>query len=132
MAREYRRIRPLPDPPVELAPEAADYRAFSLAAGSSIIAGLVIFGALLYAVFYIFLQLIPSLTLSHDAALTAVVGTVEIREAGPSRWSVATAGLTLQEGDTIRTRDNSRALLTFFDQSTATLYPLTELRVDAM
>lgn len=132
MAREYRRIRPLPDPPVELAPEAADYRAFSLAAGSSIIAGLVIFGALLYAVFYTFLQLIPSLTLSHDAALTAVVGTVETREAGTSRWSVVTAGIKLQEGDTIRTRDNSRALLTFFDQSTATLYPLTELRVDAM
>lgn len=132
MAREYRRIRPLPDPPVELAPEAPDYRAFALAAGSSILAGLVIFGALLYAVFYTFLQLIPSLTLSHEAALTAVVGTVETKEAGTSRWSVATAGLKLQEGDTIRTRDNSRALLTLFDQSTATLYPLTELRIDAM
>jgi hypothetical protein len=132
MAREYRRIRAVPDPPVELAPAAPDYRAFALAAGSSIVLGLSIFGALVYGAVYLFAQLIPSLTVSHEAALTAVVGTVETREAGTNRWTVATAGLKLQEGDTVRTRENSRALLTFFDQSTATLYPLTELRVDAM
>jgi len=111
---------------------APGYRGYALAAGSSILAGLCIFGALVYGIFFVFAQLIPSLTINHDAALTAVVGTVETREAGTNRWTVATPGLKLQEGDTIRTRENSRALLTFFDQSTATVYPLTELRLDSM
>jgi len=105
---------------------------YSLAAGGSILAGFAIFAGLAYGLFVTFAQIIPSLTISRDANITAIVGTVEIREAGTNRWSVAGAGLKLQEGDAIRTRENSRALLTLFDQSTATLYPLTEMSLDAL
>ena len=101
-------------------------------AGGSIVAGLLVFGALVYAVFFTFNTFIPSVTDSRVATMTAVVGTVETQEAGTGRWSVASPGVQLREGDTIRTRENSRALITLFDQSTATLYPLTELTVTTM
>ncbi|MDE3076586.1 MAG: hypothetical protein KGJ86_14295, partial [Chloroflexota bacterium] len=45
------------------------------------------------------------------------------------RWSIATPGMDLREGDAIRAHESSRALLTFFDLSTATVYPLTELHL---
>jgi hypothetical protein len=132
MARDYGRIRAVPNPPVDLAVPARDYRFVAALAGSSIIGGLLAFGALLYGVFFTFNSFIPSVTDSRTATMTAVVGTVENREAGTNRWSVASAGLQLREGDTIRTRENSRAFITLFDQSTATLYPLTELTVASM
>jgi hypothetical protein len=126
MAREYRRIRPVPDPPVGIADGAADYRAYALAAGGMMLAGLLACATFAYAVWFLFHSFLPNVTINRDAALTAVVGTVEVREAGTNRWSIAGPGLKVQEGDTIRTRENSRALVTLFDQSTATLYPLTE------
>ncbi|HLY65144.1 MAG TPA: hypothetical protein VKU60_06410, partial [Chloroflexota bacterium] len=132
MAREYRRIRPLPDPPLEAAPAAPGYQAYALLAGGGIAIGLVVFAALFYAAFLSFTRIIPSLTVSRDASLTAIVGTVEIREAGTNRWSVIGSGQKIQEGDSIRTRENSRALITLFDQSTATLYPLTEVSLGAL
>jgi hypothetical protein len=132
MARDYGRIRAVPNPPLGVAVPARDYRFVAALAGGSIIAGLLMFGALVYAVFFTFDSFIPSVTDSRLATMTAVVGTVETREAGTNRWSVASAGLQLREGDTIRTRENSRALVTLFDQSTATLYPLTEITVATM
>ena len=132
MARDYGRIRAVPNPPLDVAVPARDYRFVAALAGGSIIAGLLIFGALVYAVFFTFNSFIPSVTDSRLATMTAVVGTVETREAGTNRWSIASGGLQLREGDTIRTRENSRALVTLFDQSTATLYPLTEMTVTSM
>jgi hypothetical protein len=131
MARQYGRIRPLPDPPLSLAP-ARDYRGVAALAGGSVLAGLMIFGALLYGVLFTFTSFIPSLTDSRTATLSAIVGTIEVREATSSRWSVGSTGLQLREGDRIRTRENSRALVTLFDQSTVTLYPLTEVVVVGM
>lgn len=132
MARQYGRIRPLPDPPVELAAEQPDYRLYAALAGASIVAGLLIFGALVYGLVFTFTSFIPSLTDSRTATMTATVGTVELREAGSNRWSIPAPSQQLHEGDTIRTRENSRALITLFDQSTATLYPLTEMTIVSM
>jgi hypothetical protein len=134
MARQYGRIRAVPDPSLEPAPAAPapDYRTYAALAGASILAGLLVFGAIVYGAFFTWTRFIPSLTDSRTATMTAVVGTVEVREAGTTRWSVAASGLKVGEGDTIRTRENSRALVTLFDQSTATLYPLTEITVTAM
>lgn len=132
MARDYGRIRAVPDPPLDLGLPARDYRLVAALAGSSILAGLLIFGALLYGVFFTFNSFIPSITDSRDAVMSAAIGTVETREAGTNRWTVASSGQQLHEGDTIRTRENSRALVTLFDQSTATIYPLTELTITSM
>jgi hypothetical protein len=132
MARDYGRIRAVPDPPLDLGLPARDYRLVAALAGSSILAGLLVFGALVYGVFFTFNSFIPSVTDSRDAVMSAAIGTVETREAGTNRWTVASSGQQLHEGDTIRTRGNSRALVTLFDQSTATLYPLTELTITSM
>ena|SRR5713226_92122 len=132
MARQYGRIRAVPDTPLELAAAPADYRLYALLAGGSILAGLLVFGAIVYELMFTFTSFIPSLTESRSAAMTATVGTVELHEAGSNRWSIPVVGQQLREGDTIRTRENSRALLTLFDQSTATLYPLTELTISSM
>src|SRR6266568_5059128 len=132
MARQYGRIRPVPDTPLEVAAAPPDYRVYAVLAGGSILAGLLAFGALVYVVFFTFNSFVPSLTDGRSATMTATVGTIELREAGSSRWSLAGSGQQLREGDTLRTRENSRALITLFDQSTATLYPLTEVTVLAM
>ena len=132
MARDYGRIRAVPNPPLEVAAPGRSYRFVAALAGGSIIAGLLIFAALVYAVFFTVTTFIPSVTDSRLATMTAVVGTVETRQAGTNRWSLASSGLQLREGDTIRTHENSRVLITLFDQSTATLYPLTELTVTTM
>ncbi|HLG68954.1 MAG TPA: hypothetical protein VK009_00875 [Chloroflexota bacterium] len=132
MAREYGRIRAVPNPPVEAPLEAPDYRWYAALAGGSIVLGLVILATLVYGVYFVRYSVIPSVTDPRTATLTAIVGTAEVREAGSTRWSVASTGLELREGDTVRTRENSRAFVTLFDQSTATLYPLTEMRIDAM
>jgi hypothetical protein len=132
MARQYGRIRAVPNPPLDAPSATPDYRVYAALAGGSILVGLLVFAALLYGVFFTFNTFIPSLTDGREATMTATVGTVETREAGSNRWSIAALGQKLQEGDTIRTRENSRALLTLFDQSTATLYPLTEVTITAM
>ncbi|MBV8083783.1 MAG: hypothetical protein JO247_03100, partial [Chloroflexi bacterium] len=130
--RDYGRIRPVPDLPPEIAaaPERA-YRLYSLLAGAAIVAGLAVFGAIVFALFYLFHTLLPNMTVTRDASITAVVGTVEMREAGTTRWSVVTGSDTLREGDEVRT-DNGRALITFFDQSTVTLYSNTDLQFTSM
>ena len=132
MARDYGRIRPVPDSPLEVAIPARGYRLVAVLAGGSILAGLLVFAALVYGAFFTINSFIPSVTDSRTATMTAVVGTVETREAGVNRWSVASAGLQLHEGATIRTRENSRAQVTLFDQSTATLYPLTEITIKSL
>lgn len=133
MAREYRQIRAVPEPALDGAAAAApDYRAYSFAAGVLILLGLAMLITLGYLVYYTVYQFIPSLTVSRTAEVSVVVGTVEVEEAGTNRWSIVAPGQRLQEGDVIRTRDNSRVLVTLFDKSTAILYPQTQLSFTTM
>ncbi|MBV9120827.1 MAG: hypothetical protein JOZ39_08955 [Chloroflexi bacterium] len=131
MARQYGRIRPVPDSPLEVA-ASPDFRMVSVVAGGLILAGFAVLCAMVYLAYFAFTQFLPSLTDARPAALSAVVGTVEVRDAGSTRWTVAPAGLSLQEGQVLRTRENSRAFVTLFDQSTITLYPLSEISLAAL
>jgi hypothetical protein len=65
-------------------------------------------------------------------AQTAIVevwgGTVAVRSQGSKDWTVVTERqTTIHEGDSVETRDASRALITTFDSSTITLFPQTQV-----
>ncbi|MDO8672216.1 MAG: FecR domain-containing protein [Dehalococcoidia bacterium] len=59
--------------------------------------------------------------------LKVSVGTVFVRDEGRNGWLLASPGMPLKEGTAIKTDQNSQALVTFFDESTITLLPDSEL-----
>ena len=71
-------------------------------------------------------------TVSREAALEAIVGTVLVWEPGSNSPIGVTGSTTVPEGSRIRTDSSSRAFLTFFDNSTATISFDTEARLAAM
>ncbi len=62
--------------------------------------------------------------------LTIISGEVTVRH-GASAFTIATDGDVLNEGDAIRTGAEGRAILTYFEGSTVTIEPSTELAIDA-
>jgi len=62
--------------------------------------------------------------------LTIISGEVMVRH-GASVFTIATDGDVLSEGDAIRTGAEGRAILTYFEGSTVTIEPATELAIDA-
>ncbi len=129
MANEYRRIRPVPDSPLIAVP-AEDYRVLALATGMMMLTGFALLLAFIYFVLFVCTRFLPSLTDSHGAKIDNISGSAEILLPGSNQWILAGNGQQLAEGTTIRTRENSRAFLTLFDQSTVTLYPLTQITLD--
>jgi hypothetical protein len=73
-----------------------------------------------------------SATVSHEATLEVIAGTVLVWEPGRTAPIGVTSATTIHEGSTIRTDASSRAFLTLFDNSTATLSFDTEARLAAM
>jgi len=73
-----------------------------------------------------------SATVSHDATLEVIAGTVLIWEPGRPTSIGVTSTAAVPEGSRIRTDASSRAFLTFFDNSTATLSFDTEANLAAM
>ncbi len=71
-------------------------------------------------------------TVSHEATLEAITGTVLVWEPGASAPIGVTGSINVREGSTIHTDSSSRAFLTFFDNSTATLSFDTEAKLAAM
>jgi hypothetical protein len=71
-------------------------------------------------------------TLSHEAALEVITGTVLVWEPGANAPLGVTSSAGVVEGSTIHTDSSSRAFLTFYDNSTATLSFDTEARLAAM
>ena len=71
-------------------------------------------------------------TVSHEATLEAITGTVLVWEPGASAPIGVTGSINVREGSTIYTDSSSRAFLTFFDNSTATLSFDTEAKLAAM
>jgi hypothetical protein len=71
-------------------------------------------------------------TVSHEATLEVISGTVLIWEPGRNTPIGATGSTVVPEGSRIRTDASARAFLTFFDNSTATLSFDTEARLVAM
>jgi hypothetical protein len=71
-------------------------------------------------------------TVTHEANLEVIMGTVLVWEPGASTPIGVTSSTTVREGSSIQTDSSSRAFLSFFDNSTATLSFDTEARLVAM
>jgi len=71
-------------------------------------------------------------TVSHEATLEVISGTVLVYEREGNTPIGVTTNETVSEGSTIRTDSSSRAFLTFFDNSTAKLSFDTEAKLAAM
>ena len=68
-------------------------------------------------------------TTSHDATLEVISGTVLVRVRGMPPDVGVTSQREIPEGSVIRTDANSKALLTFFDDSRVTIFPGSEVRL---
>jgi len=66
---------------------------------------------------------------SHDATLEVISGTVLVRVRGMAPDVGVTSQREIPEGSVIRTDANSKALLTFFDDSRVTIFPNSEVRL---
>ncbi|NIN64864.1 MAG: hypothetical protein GTO63_09215 [Anaerolineae bacterium] len=71
-------------------------------------------------------------TVSNEATLEVITGTVLVYGRQGNTPIGVTSTLSVPEGSTIRTDSSSRAFLTFFDNSTAVLSFDTEVRLAAM
>jgi hypothetical protein len=95
------------------------------------------YARLLGAVLATLLLLTPSLSAhaaplgqASSATLTILGGQAQVQPPGGSSFAPASDGQTVSVGARVRTGAESRALLTFFDGSTATLDPETEISLD--
>jgi len=68
--------------------------------------------------------------LGAATTVTIISGDVQVRHSAGGAFVTATDGEVLAAGDTIRTGDDARAVLTYFEGSTVTLEPNTELTID--
>ena len=68
--------------------------------------------------------------LAGSTSLTVIAGDVSVSRGGAD-FAAAADGETLSAGDTVRTGADGRAVLTYFEGSTVTIEPGTELRVEA-
>ena len=66
---------------------------------------------------------------SHDATLEVISGTALVSLKGLPPEVGVTSGREIPEGSIIRTDANSKAVLTFFDDSRVTIFPNSEVRV---
>src|SRR5438874_9451755 len=66
-----------------------------------------------------------------DTTVSVLSGDVSVRHAG-AEFAAATDGDVLHEGDTIRTGADGRAVLTYFEGSSVTIEPTSELTIDAV
>jgi hypothetical protein len=71
-------------------------------------------------------------TVGHEATVEPIMGTVLVWEPGASAPIGVTSSLAVPEGSRIRTDSSSRAFITFFDNSTATMSFDTDTRLVAM
>lgn len=66
-------------------------------------------------------------TSPRSANLEVISGTMRVREPGSAAPIAVTRAMQLAEGSTVETDENSRGILTLFDNSTVTLFPGTQL-----
>ncbi|HET7700337.1 MAG TPA: FecR family protein [Candidatus Limnocylindria bacterium] len=82
------------------------------------------------------LAVVAATTVSGGATALGAVTTLTVLSSevsvshGPDAFVPAVDGEILASGDTIRTGDGGRAILTYFEGSTVTIEPATELRID--
>jgi VCBS repeat-containing protein len=73
-----------------------------------------------------------SSTPSTLTTLSAIDGDVSVMEAGTDSWTDGDVGMHLEDGDAVKTGDDSSAEITFFDGSTIELQPGTEVEIDSL
>jgi hypothetical protein len=71
-------------------------------------------------------------TVGHEATVESIMGTVLVWEPGATTPIGVTSSTAVREGSRIQTDSSSRAFVTFFDNSTATVSFDTETRLVAM
>ena len=69
--------------------------------------------------------------LGSSTTLTVIGGDVQVRHGASGQFVAAVDGELLQAGDAIQTASESRAVLTFFEGSTVTIEPGSQLQIDA-
>ena len=72
-----------------------------------------------------------SKALGSSTTVSVIGGNVQVRHGAGGAFVAAIDGEVLQAGDAIRTDSDARAVLTFFEGSTVTIEPGTELAIDA-
>jgi len=73
-----------------------------------------------------------SSTPSTLTILSITEGDVFVMKAGTDSWTEAEVGMSLEDGDIIKTGDDSSAEITFFDGSTVELQPGTEIEIASL
>jgi len=71
-------------------------------------------------------------TFATGTTLSIISGEVQVQQTGQLQYAVARDGQTLQAGDRVRTSGTGYAMVTFFDGSTITLEPATEMGVSSL
>ena len=71
-------------------------------------------------------------TPSTVATISEIEGDVSVMEAGTDSWTEGQVGMSLEIGDTVRTGNNSRAEITFFDGNTIELEADTEIEITSL
>ncbi len=102
------------------------------------VAWLVIWGA--FAVFLLLCAAVPVSSRSYllyswtpkTATFEVIGGTPRVQEPNAVAPIAVTRSIQLSEGSTIETDENSRGILTFFDGSTLTLFPNTNITLHQM
>ncbi len=69
--------------------------------------------------------------LGAATTVSVISGDIQVRHAASGSFVIATDGEILAAGDTIRTGDGGRAILTYFEGSTVSVEPNTELTIEA-
>jgi hypothetical protein len=68
--------------------------------------------------------------LGAATTVTIISGDIQVRHRAAAAFATATDGEILVAGDTIRTADEARAVLTYFEGSTVSVEPNTELTIE--
>ncbi|MFC1964322.1 FecR domain-containing protein, partial [Chloroflexota bacterium] len=71
----------------------------------------------------------PSPVLASQCTLSLLSGRAEFQKPGSEKWQPGTDGMTLVAGSRVRTAADSHALLTFFEGSTLSLEPNTNIEI---
>ncbi len=76
---------------------------------------------------------VPNQTGSNPLTVLSISeGSVQVMKSGSGNWASLPVGTVLQNGDTIRTGDASRALITFFDGTTIELKAGTQVEIASL
>jgi len=77
-----------------------------------------------------FISLSPAPALASHCTLSTLAGNVQLQIPDSSTWEEAKNGMTVKVGSRVKTDQNSQAMLTFFNGTTLTIEPSTDLEVE--